>query len=350
MCADAVYVHMLQVAIEVQPATPYVIPTPSYAPCSSKSQLCAELNAAVLIDDSAAYAREAARVVPNVFLFGRYPWNANAREAGEEVPATAAEALSAPPAPVDTPLADDDPNRVWQEGANSSTPLPANVVRAINWRHVSALLSRLRPASTAAPATPSSTLDRPTPQRFTAALPAGGRAPTLPRRDVLVSERHGAGYYADAVRRSLEVSSTVAISGAGADTRQVVEASSLLVAARDAEIVSMRTGADAAPPGAARPPRITVELRRSPTFLERRFNPAAPLPPQQQSRSAPSPTLAVAAPPTDAESHEGDGASSASTSHNGPASNSGAGDNAQVDEATAAVAAVRISPELKAPE
>lgn len=41
----------------------------------SKSEICKELGAVVLIDDSAKYAKEAAPHVPHIILFGDYAWN-----------------------------------------------------------------------------------------------------------------------------------------------------------------------------------------------------------------------------------------------------------------------------------
>jgi len=75
-------------------------------PKRTKGQVCAELGALCLLDDSAPYTIEAASQLPLAICFGRYAWNSN-REA-------------------------------WEHPA-----LPPNVLRAATWAHAEALLTQL---------------------------------------------------------------------------------------------------------------------------------------------------------------------------------------------------------------
>jgi hypothetical protein len=43
--------------------------------CSSKAEMCVEVGAVAMIDDSVRYALDCAPVVERVFLFGDYAWN-----------------------------------------------------------------------------------------------------------------------------------------------------------------------------------------------------------------------------------------------------------------------------------
>jgi hypothetical protein len=74
-------------------------------PKRTKGQVCAELGALCLVDDSATYSLEAAGHLPFVVCFGRYAWNSNREE--------------------------------WEHPR-----LPVNVLRAATWEHVEALLAR----------------------------------------------------------------------------------------------------------------------------------------------------------------------------------------------------------------
>lgn len=259
-----------------------------------KSELCASIGAHVLIDDSLAYALEVAPVVPNVILFGQYAWNAgHARVAGElPVPGYATGPAPEAAGAAGSGGGADGGGVHAKPGAPPPGPvtLPPNVVRAINWRHVAAILGRLRPR--AVQGSPEQ-LAWPPP---TVSTRSGATAPVLSRRDtVAVSLAHhaaiqaqsasgrggGSGrggmapvaYYADQVRRGFELCHAVTLTGVGEDTRLAAEAAALLERVGDAVITEVRTGADVArpAPGAVRPPRITITVARTPSLLLRRF-------------------------------------------------------------------------------
>ena len=218
----------------------------------TKAAMCTAVGASILIDDSPAYAVEAAGAVDVVLLFGRYAWNAAARETGEVAVGAAASVLertlhdgsgvvngvsptattgaaatavqlcgaggekaahtpttdsvaassattteaasstlcaggpasgstadgsSSPPSTSTAATAaaiaapsDADPNRAWL-AFNAAVPLPANVVRAVNWRHVGSLLQRMS-AGMVAPSPATGTSPSPPQPRPAAAVVA----------------------------------------------------------------------------------------------------------------------------------------------------------------------------------
>lgn len=302
-----------------------------------KSELCAQIGAHVLIDDSLSYALEAASVVPTVITFGQYAWNSGPAKVQGEV-AVPGHATGPAPHAAEAAGSGSGPG-AHKPGAPpaSAVVLPHNVVRAINWRHVAAILGRLKPrlvpSSAAAPPAPvqpqaspaasapaeapAATGDRNAPAPAAAAAapsatpapaPAlgptyawpqptvrtrdGKEAPALLKRDAIaVSFAHfqatqggfsgGSGrpkvsacaHYADLARKSFELCQSVTLTGLGDDTRLATEAATMLERVGDAVITGIRTGADAARPvpGAARPPRITITVTRTPSLLLRRF-------------------------------------------------------------------------------
>ena len=55
--------------------TNYIVPSTSTAVRRSKGDVCAAINATVLIDDHLVHAEEALRTLDRVIVFGDYPWN-----------------------------------------------------------------------------------------------------------------------------------------------------------------------------------------------------------------------------------------------------------------------------------
>jgi hypothetical protein len=213
--------------------------------CRTKLEMCKDLDAQVLIDDSIAYAVECAAVLPVVILFGAYAWNKVADDGT---------ILS----PTHTPVSHGE----------APTSLPRNVVRALNWRHVAALLARLRHKIDKR-STPGSARGQYT---TASANPLGIReAITINTVSAPSAAVVSPVAYADQIRRQFEVQSCIDITATGYDTRIVLETADVLVRSRDATLGQLRTGAESAPPHRPRFPRLTISLRRSPEFLDRRF-------------------------------------------------------------------------------
>ena len=55
--------------------TNYIVPSTSAAVRRSKGDVCANINATVLIDDHLVHGKDALRALDRVIVFGDYPWN-----------------------------------------------------------------------------------------------------------------------------------------------------------------------------------------------------------------------------------------------------------------------------------
>jgi len=238
----------------------------------SKSDMCRDVGAIALIDDNMKYALEVAPHLPLVILFGAYPWNTPTAPTAAPAPATGSTATATATATGGSGPATTSGTETAKPaggGVGTSTPprLPMNVVRAVNWRHVYALLMRIRVRND-----PAATKHR------------GGREPpslaflcqTLHHRDFFtVFQRPGNVATPEGVseqlRRILEAQETIAVTGVGYECRLVAEAADLLSSCGDATVVALRTGADGAPDGKPRLPRLTITLTRTPRFLSVRF-------------------------------------------------------------------------------
>lgn len=105
----------------------------------TKGTVCRDMGAVCLIDDNVGYSLEASEHIPLALLFGAYSWNTRAAGSGEwehalgatpDVGSGAGAGASAAPS----------------DGASMAPPgtvLRNNVLRARDWTHVRALLSRL---------------------------------------------------------------------------------------------------------------------------------------------------------------------------------------------------------------
>jgi hypothetical protein len=115
------------------------------APARSKGEVCRELGALALIDDSPSYCISASPHLPLVLLFSRVPWNAGRAK--------------------------------WEHPA-----LPGNVVRTPDWGVAGALLHRLCAAGTAAGAAgPAAPPPRPMPLAHAAHATGGALEASAPR-------------------------------------------------------------------------------------------------------------------------------------------------------------------------
>jgi hypothetical protein len=206
--------------------------------------------------------------------------------------------------------------------------LPRGVIRAVNWRHVHAILLRMRPgpgpavgvsssaaaggcsgAGAAAAAggkggaasSDGSGTGRSGAGRQTAVASDGAPFTPLRLRDAIAINtdprdsgrageqhvhRNGSGSsasgssssgqgdaasYLDIARRTLELQDAVSLTATGADIRLVGLVADMLARAGDVTLSQLRTGVDAAPPGRPRPPRLTITVQRTAAFLRRRF-------------------------------------------------------------------------------
>jgi hypothetical protein len=275
--------------------------------------MCREVGAIALVDDSEKYVLEVAGASPPavgtaahpgaVILFGEYAWHTWHRNSGGD-PAGAAAASAGDSRPA---------------AASASVVLPRNVIRAVNWRHVHAILLRMRPGpgpavgvSSAAAAgsgaaaaaggkgggSDGSGTGRSGPGRQTALASDGapftplrlrdaiaintdpregrdsGRAGEQPlhRSSAFASSGQGdAASYLDIARRTLELQDSVSLTATGGDIRLVGLVADMLARAGDVTLSQLRTGVDAAPPGRPRPPRLTITVQRTAAFLRRRF-------------------------------------------------------------------------------
>jgi hypothetical protein len=109
------------------------------APARSKGEVCRELGALALVDDSPTYCVTASPHVPLVVLFSRVPWNSG--------------------------------SAAWEHPA-----LPSNVVRALDWAAAGALLARLCAAVARAAPAGARAAAPPQPLRFVPAPPPWGAA------------------------------------------------------------------------------------------------------------------------------------------------------------------------------
>jgi len=283
--------------------------------------MCREVGAIALVDDSEKYALEVAGASPPavgtaahpgaVILFGEYAWHTWHRGSEGDAAAGAAAASAGDSRPA--------PARVV---------LPRNVIRAVNWRHVHAILLRMRPGpgpavgvSSAAAAggvsgagaaaaaggkgggSDGSGTARSGPGRQTALASDGAPFTPLRLRDAIAintdpregrdsgraGEQHphrgggaasgsgsssgqgDAASYLDIARRTLELQDSVSLTATGGDIRLVGLVADMLARAGDVTLSQLRTGVDAAPPGRPRPPRLTITVQRTATFLRRRF-------------------------------------------------------------------------------
>lgn len=235
----------------------------------SKLDMCREVDAALLIDDSIAYAAEAATAGISALLFGEYPWNGGLA-AGAAAPA-----------------ADSSPS--------GDAALPPGVHRAVSWLHVSELLGRMRfePAGGfhAFPAPLFVCLGHSARGAVVPALPACVDAVTVsgpPGRNAVQC--------AAAVAAILEVQPRVALEGSGADAAVVFEAVRILLQGGPGgapppprggvSVSNVSTKATEGPPprdgspgGGPVPPVLSIRalVSRSPSYLRARFGEAQSL-------------------------------------------------------------------------
>jgi hypothetical protein len=214
-----------------------------------------------LLDDNVHYIREAAPSLGAGILFGQYRWN---RLSVEEEEA-----------------------------------LPPNVVRAVNWAHVDAVLTRLAAAlviyddeatggqagSAAGAAGATASAGSAASPRATYEADTALLVKSLAKPPALHVSWEGCGDSVDAavthVRRALELQQTLTLTSAGSSTELLVTVVDRLSASADATVVSLRTGSNtnnndnsSGGGGAAgAEPRLTAVVRRTPAFLSRRFAP-----------------------------------------------------------------------------
>lgn len=196
----------------------------------SKADMCRDVDAALLIDDNPAYAAEVAREAGiSALLFGEYAWN-------------------------ETPL-----------------PLPAGVVRAVSWAHVSALLGRLREGAGADHGSPSPLHQPPLPTLVVRGRSAqGSDVPALAEVEALEAAAGlplplCAAWCAAAVTRVLESQARVTLvaSSAHADAGAVLLREAIDILQRQG-VALVVASVDPAEPA-------SVVFERAPGFLRSRF-------------------------------------------------------------------------------
>lgn len=105
----------------------------------TKGSVCREMGAVCLIDDNCGYALEASEHIPVAVLFGAYSWNTRAAGSGEWEHVLGAPQGAGSGAGATAGASPSDGAIMAPPG----TALRSNVLRARNWAHVCALLSRL---------------------------------------------------------------------------------------------------------------------------------------------------------------------------------------------------------------
>jgi 5'(3')-deoxyribonucleotidase len=215
----------------------------------TKGELCRSVGAIALLDDNVHYIREASSSLGTAILFGEYRWNRLSVEEEQQ--------------------------------------LPPNVVRAVSWAHADAILRKIAAEvanTTAGAACSSSSSSSSSPNSPVESSPAAAGSPTSPpppsprllvRRKVDVPWSSGAAAASATILSVLEMQQEVCVEAA-AGQEEVESANAVinaLVSAGEITIVSSSSERKADNNKASSSVLWTVSIRRTPSFLARRFHP-----------------------------------------------------------------------------